>query len=71
MGDRYAIDTQSPMLLRAQLPPWEEPLKLQVKGRNLTLSSDIEDYAVEKVGKLERLLSSETPVEVELSVEKV
>jgi putative sigma-54 modulation protein len=58
------------MLLRAQLPSWEEPLKLQVKGRNLTLSSDIEDYAVEKVGKLERFLSSETPVEVELSVEK-
>ena len=45
-------------------------MRLQIKGRNLSVTPDIEEYAVEKLGKLERFLSDATPVELELSVEK-
>ncbi|MGI9658271.1 MAG: ribosome hibernation-promoting factor, HPF/YfiA family [Gaiellaceae bacterium] len=45
-------------------------MRLQIKGRNLAVKPDIEEYAVEKLGKLERFLSDTTQVELELSVEK-
>ncbi len=45
-------------------------MRLQIKGRNLTIQPDIEEYAVEKLGKLERFLSDTTQVELELRVEK-
>ncbi len=45
-------------------------MRVQIKGRNLTLSADIEEYAAEKIGKLDRFLTDSTPVELELSVEK-
>jgi len=45
-------------------------MRLQIKGRNLSIKPDIEEYAVEKLGKLDRFLSDTTQVELELSVEK-
>ena len=45
-------------------------MRLQIKGRNLTVTPDIEEYALEKLGKLERFLSETTQIELELSVEK-
>ena len=45
-------------------------MRLQIKGRNLTVKPDVEDYALEKLGKLERFLPETTQVELELSVEK-
>jgi putative sigma-54 modulation protein len=45
-------------------------VRLQIKGRNLSVKPNVEAYAVEKLGKLERLLADATRVELELSVEK-
>lgn len=45
-------------------------MRLQIKGRNLSVAPDVEEYAVEKLGKLERFLTETTQVELELSVEK-
>src|SRR6187551_2569891 len=45
-------------------------MRLQVKGRNLEVSEQIRQYAEEKMGKLERLVSDPTRVELELAVEK-
>ena len=45
-------------------------MRLQIKGRNLSVKPDIEEYAHEKLGKLERFLPDTTQVELELSVEK-
>ena len=45
-------------------------MRLQIKGRNLSVKPDVEAYAVEKLRKLDRLLGETTQVEVELSVEK-
>jgi putative sigma-54 modulation protein len=44
-------------------------MRLQVKGRNLEVSEQIRDYAEEKLGKLDRLVSDPTRVELELLVE--
>jgi ribosome hibernation promoting factor len=45
-------------------------MRLQVKGRNLEISDQIRTYAEEKLGKLDRLVSDPTRVELELAVEK-
>ena len=45
-------------------------MRLQVKGRNLEVSEQIRTYAEEKMGKLDRLVSDPTRVELELAVEK-
>ena len=44
-------------------------MRLQVKGRNLEVSEQIRTYAEEKLGKLDRLVSDPTRVELELAVE--
>jgi putative sigma-54 modulation protein len=44
-------------------------MRLQVKGRNLEVSEQIRTYAEEKLGKLDRLVSDPTRVELELLVE--
>src|SRR6476469_398926 len=44
-------------------------MQLQVKGRNLEVSEQIRQYAEEKMGKLDRLVSDPTRVELELLVE--
>jgi ribosome hibernation promoting factor len=45
-------------------------MRLQVKGRNLEVSEQIREYAEEKMGKLDRIVSDPTRVELELAVEK-
>src|SRR6266480_3885674 len=45
-------------------------MRLQVKGRNLEVSEQIRTYAEEKLGKLDRLVSDPTRVELELAIEK-
>ena len=45
-------------------------MRLQVKGRNLEVSEQIRKYAEDKLGKLDRLVSDPTRVELELRVEK-
>jgi putative sigma-54 modulation protein len=45
-------------------------MRLQVKGRNVEVSESIRTYAEEKLGKLDRLVSDPTRVELELAVEK-
>jgi putative sigma-54 modulation protein len=44
-------------------------MRLQVKGRNLEVSEQIRSYAEDKLGKLDRLVSDPTRVELELLVE--
>jgi putative sigma-54 modulation protein len=44
-------------------------MRLQVKGRNLEVSEQIRRYAEDKLGKLDRLVSDPTRVELELLVE--
>lgn len=45
-------------------------MRLHVKGRNFEISDQIRAYAEEKLGKLDRLVSDPTRVELELAVEK-
>ena len=45
-------------------------MQLQVKGRNLEVSDAIRSYAEEKLGKLDRQLTDDPRVELELIVEK-
>ena len=45
-------------------------MRLQVNGRNLEISEQIRTYAEEKLGKLDRLVSDPTRVELELAIEK-
>src|ERR1041385_1217467 len=47
-----------------------EPMRLQVKGKNLDVSDSIRSYAEEKLAKLERQLADPTQIELELSVER-
>ena len=44
-------------------------MRLQVKGRNVEVSEQIRKYAEDKLGKLDRLVSDPTRVELELLVE--
>jgi putative sigma-54 modulation protein len=45
-------------------------MRLQVKGRNVEVSDSIRSYAEKKLGKLDRLVSDPTRVELELAVER-
>src|ERR671918_2883282 len=44
-------------------------MRLQVKGRNVEVTSSIRRYAEDKLGKLERQLADPTQVELELAIE--
>ena len=44
-------------------------MRLQVKGRNVEVTSSIRKYAEEKLGRLERQLADPTQVELELLIE--
>ena len=45
-------------------------MRLQVKGRNLEVTDSIDEYARQKLGKLERQLHEATRVELELALER-
>ena len=45
-------------------------MRLQVKGRNVTVSDSLKDYALEKLAKLEKHLNDAARLELELQVEK-
>ena len=45
-------------------------MRLQVKGRNVTVSDSLKDYALEKLAKLEKHLNDASRLELELQVEK-
>ena len=45
-------------------------MRLQVKGKNVEVTPSIREYAERKLGKLEKHLSEQTQVEVELSEER-
>jgi putative sigma-54 modulation protein len=45
-------------------------VRLQVKGRNVTVSDSLKDYALEKLAKLEKHLNDASRLELELQVEK-
>jgi putative sigma-54 modulation protein len=45
-------------------------VRLQVKGRNVTVSDSLKDYALEKLAKLEKHLNDAARLELELQVEK-
>lgn len=45
-------------------------MRLQVKGRNVTVSDSLKDYAIEKLAKLEKYLNDAARLELELQVEK-
>jgi ribosomal subunit interface protein len=44
-------------------------MRLQVKGRNVEVTSSIREYTESKLAKLDKQLAAETPVEIELAVE--
>jgi len=44
-------------------------MQLQIKGKNLTVSDEVRDYAEEKLRKLARYLADPTKVELELAME--
>jgi putative sigma-54 modulation protein len=45
-------------------------VRLQVKGRNVTVSESLREYALEKLAKLEKHLNDAARLELELQVEK-
>jgi putative sigma-54 modulation protein len=45
-------------------------VRLQVKGRNVTVSDSLKDYALEKLAKLDKHLNDAARLELELLVEK-
>lgn len=45
-------------------------MRLQVKGRNVTVSDSLKEYALEKLAKLEKHLNDAARLELELQVEK-
>src|SRR5919199_872432 len=45
-------------------------MRLQVKGKNVEVTSTLRDYAESKFGRLSKQLAEQTQVEVELSEEK-
>jgi putative sigma-54 modulation protein len=51
--------------------PHEEALvRLQVKGKNVEVTDSLKDYALQKLGKLEKHLNDAARLELELQVEK-
>src|SRR3954452_16377522 len=60
--DGHAVDS---------VQPDEEALvRLQVKGKNVEVSDSLKDYAVQKLGKLDKHLNDAARLERELQVEK-
>jgi putative sigma-54 modulation protein len=47
-------------------PPREDAMRLQIKGRNVEVTTPIRDYTESKLARIDRQLSAETPVEIEL-----
>ncbi|MGH3052126.1 MAG: ribosome hibernation-promoting factor, HPF/YfiA family [Gaiellaceae bacterium] len=45
-------------------------MRLQVKGRNVTVSDSLKEYALERLAKLEKHLNDAARLELELQVEK-
>jgi putative sigma-54 modulation protein len=45
-------------------------VRLQVKGKNVELTDSLKDYAVQKLGKLDKHLNDAARLELELQVEK-
>jgi putative sigma-54 modulation protein len=45
-------------------------VRLQVKGKNVEVTDSLKDYAVEKLGKLDKHLNAATRLELELQVER-
>jgi putative sigma-54 modulation protein len=48
----------------------EALVRLQVKGKNVEVTDSLKDYAVEKLGKLDKHLNAATRLELELQVER-
>jgi ribosome hibernation promoting factor len=45
-------------------------VRLQVKGKNVDVTDSLKDYALQKLGKLEKHLNDQARLELELQVEK-
>jgi len=45
-------------------------VRLQVKGKNVDVTDSLKDYAVSKLGKLDKHLNDAARLELELQVEK-
>ncbi len=45
-------------------------MRLQVKGKNVDVTDSLRDYALQKLGKLEKHLNDQARLELELQVEK-
>jgi putative sigma-54 modulation protein len=45
-------------------------VRLQVKGKNVEVTNSLKEYAVEKLGKLDKHLNAATRLELELQVER-
>ena len=45
-------------------------MRLQVKGKNVDVTDSLKDYALQKLGKLEKHLNDAARLELELHVEK-
>jgi putative sigma-54 modulation protein len=55
---------------RFKVPDEEAPVRLQVKGKNLDVTDSLKDYALQKLGKLDKHLHDAARLELELHVEK-
>jgi len=51
-------------------PDEEALVRLQVKGKNVDVTDSLKDYALQKLGKLEKHLNDAARLELELQVEK-
>jgi putative sigma-54 modulation protein len=54
----------------SELPHEEASVRLQVKGKNVDVTDSLKDYAVQKLGKLEKHLNDAARLELELQVER-
>ena len=45
-------------------------MRLQVKGKNVEVTDSLKDYALQKLGKLDKHLNDAARLELELQVEK-
>ena len=52
------------------VPHEEASVRLQVKGKNVDVTDSLKDYALQKLGKLEKHLNDAARLELELQVEK-
>jgi len=51
-------------------PTQEAPVRLQVKGKNVDVTDSLKDYALQKLGKLDKHLNDAARLELELHVER-